>query len=244
MCCETGIKGLFSWWLFQRFANRGASDASVASWAKCILTIDYIQFTPTSLAGASDLPPKRLSLPIIAIQIRHRWAAVFSIDRHVFVLLIENVVVEYIIVASLFLKEVSVEVHMLLIRIDTDEVAPTLVLEHWFLNHGVIWTFYFCWGFNREGTSLMVSSTTSLPITTEAIQFLLEYFWEERTLNNSTILKTLTSLNRVRASIVDTCTETYRVIYVGGMAHRALVNTTVVIVWHLILYVLLHLFVL
>ena len=48
----------------------------------------------------------------------------------VFVLSIVDVVMENIIVASLFLKEVSVEVHMLLIRIDTDEAAPTLVLEH------------------------------------------------------------------------------------------------------------------
>ena len=65
----------------------------------------------------------------------------------------------------------------------------------------------------------MVSSTTTLPITTEAIQFLLEYFREERALNDSAILKTLTSLYRVRASVVDTCAEAYRIIDVGGMAH-------------------------
>ena len=51
---------------------------------------------------------------------------------------------EYIIVASLFLEEVPVEVHMLLIRVDTDEVTPTFVFKHRFLDHGVVRAFNFC----------------------------------------------------------------------------------------------------
>ena len=90
----------------------------------------------------------------------------------------------------------------------------------------------------------MVSSTTSLPITTKAIQFLFEYFREERTLNNSTILKTLTSLDRICAAVIDTCTKTNLVHDIRGLAYLALVNTTIVVVRHLILYILLHFFVL
>ena len=90
----------------------------------------------------------------------------------------------------------------------------------------------------------MVFSTASLPITAKAIQLLFEDFRQERALNDTTILKTLTSLYGASASVIDTCTKTNRVTDVRRLAHRALVNTTIVIVCQLILYILLHFFVL
>ena len=60
------------------------------------------------------------------------------VDYHIFVPVVENVVVEHIIIASLFLKEVTVLIHVLIARVDPDEATPPLILQHRLFYHRVI----------------------------------------------------------------------------------------------------------
>ena len=75
------------------------------------------------------------------VQGRDRY--VVRVYYHVLVLLVEDVAVQDVIIASLFLKEVSVHVYMLIVWIDSFEAATPLVLQHRLFNHRIVRTFCF-----------------------------------------------------------------------------------------------------
>lgn len=52
------------------------------------------------------------------------------VHRQVLVLVIEDVVVQDIVIASFFFKEITVQMRMLVIRIDPDEVAFPFVFKY------------------------------------------------------------------------------------------------------------------
>ena len=112
-----------------------------------------------------------------------------GIDSHFFVLVAENVIVEHIIIASLFFEEVAILVHMLVIRVHSHEIATSLILEYRLLNHGVICAFSLSGGAYRERTLLL-----ALIVSTDfcnVVHFLLHHFRQKRPFDNTTLFKAL-----------------------------------------------------
>ena len=65
-----------------------------------------------------------------AFVVQSRDWYVVRVNHHVLVLLVEDVAVQDVVIASLFFKEVSVHVNMLIVWIDSYEATAPLVLHH------------------------------------------------------------------------------------------------------------------
>ena len=78
-----------------------------------------------------------------------------SFDRQVSILVIEDVVVQHIVVASLFFEKFPVHVHVLFIWVHASKVAPSFVLQHAVLDHVIVGALGLSLGTDREGTLLV-----------------------------------------------------------------------------------------
>jgi len=93
--------------------------------------------------------------------------------------LVERVVVKYVIGKSFFLKEVSIDLHVLFTGVDPLELASPLVLEHTLFDHRIICSLLLgLWHKGKGASSLVVQSASS-------IERLLLNFGQESLLDNS-----------------------------------------------------------
>ena len=53
-----------------------------------------------------------------------------GVNGHILILIVEDVVVQDVIVASLFFKKVSIDMSVLFIRVDSDKASPALIFKH------------------------------------------------------------------------------------------------------------------
>ena len=60
------------------------------------------------------------------------------VNRHILIFVVEDVVMEDRIIASLFFKEVAICMQMLFIRVHSNEVSSPLILQHRLLDHGIV----------------------------------------------------------------------------------------------------------
>ena len=105
--------------------------------------------------------------------IRHLIILIHGIDGHVLVLIVEDVVVQDVIVASLFLKEVAEDVGVLFIRVDSDEATFALILKHRLLNHKIVRSLSFRRRLDWKWAPLILPRSIG---TTETIELLLDNF--------------------------------------------------------------------
>ena len=63
------------------------------------------------------------------------------VNRHILIFVVEDVVMEDRIIASLFFKEVAICMQMLFIRVHSNEVSSPLILQHRLLDHGIVRSF-------------------------------------------------------------------------------------------------------
>ena len=70
--------------------------------------------------------------------ISHLIILIHRIDWHILVLIVEDVVVQDVIVASLFLEEVAEDMCVLFIRVDSDEATFSLILKYRLFNHEIV----------------------------------------------------------------------------------------------------------
>ena len=113
-----------------------------------------------------------LSVLLVGHRARYFWeTTALLLNYHVLVLPIKNVVVQNTVIASLLFKEILVQVRVLIIRENPDEVSFAFVLQNWFFNHSIVWSFSFSVGFNWEGTFLVVFRRRNT--SSNAIQLLL-----------------------------------------------------------------------
>lgn len=52
------------------------------------------------------------------------------LNRHVLVLVVEYIIMQYVVIASLFLKEFAVLMHVLVIRVNSCEGTATLIFKN------------------------------------------------------------------------------------------------------------------
>ena len=102
--------------------------------------------------------------------------------------MVEDVVVQDVVIASFFFKEVAIEMRVLVVRIDPKKVTFSLILKYRLFYEGIVGPLYLCGWFDWEGTPLIVLVRVS---SAKAIELLLDHFWKEGPLHDPTILKAL-----------------------------------------------------
>ena len=98
---------------------------------------------------------------------------IHRIDGHILVLVVEDVVVQDVIVASLFLEEVSEDMSVLFIRVDSDEATFALILKHRLFNHEIVRPLSFGRRLDWKWASLILPRSIG---TTKTIELLLDNF--------------------------------------------------------------------
>ena len=76
------------------------------------------------------------------------------LDRQVSILVVEDVVVQHIVVASLFFEKFPVYVNVLFVGVHTCEAPSTLVLQHRLLDHVVVGAL--CLGLRADGEGTLL----------------------------------------------------------------------------------------
>ena len=85
----------------------------------------------------------------------------------------EDVVVQDVIVASLFLEEVSEDMGVLFIRVDSDEATFALILKHRLFNHEIVRPLGFGRRLDWKWAPLILPRSIG---TTKTIELLLDNF--------------------------------------------------------------------
>ena len=113
-----------------------------------------------------------LLLHLLMIVIYSRPWMDSCLDYHVFVLVVVDIIMKYIVISSFFFEKFSVCMHVLVIWVNPREAASTLVFQNWVFNHYVVRAFHFGRRPYGKGAFLILLRICI----TDAVQLLLQDF--------------------------------------------------------------------